>query len=390
MFSVRLVTLFVTLVLTSTRATAQAPVDITHEVLTIVDLPNAVGSYGKSFVTDRNAGGLIVGGFSSPDPTSPPEGSFSLTLGGTAKLFHCGPDTAWTQVKAVNIHKAMVGWCMKRVGGQETVEGFYRSESAQVTRLNVPGALITEAWDVNDSHVVVGWYLTGTGIHGFRWTRSTGKYDALDAPFPGTEGTLPSAINGQGHIVATVFTPNSTAVGGLLRQGQWTPIALPGATTTLPEELTDQGAILGVFSRPIPEGSPEIGSFLLEQGTFSQVATPWPQPTVTTVTALAASRLTAGFYYLDLPSQDPANPGAHQNRTQGFVAPLGVLLSSPITPPPPQMAGRMQSFATSEAATAPAGTLQLGGCPDEAPPEGVKRVGKLAMSWLGCARLARK
>lgn len=370
----------------ATPALAQAPVDISHEVLTILDVPTASGAYGHSILMDRNAGGFTVGGFAFLSTPDLREGSFSVTLtptGTQAKLFYCGPEVLWTMVKAVNRHGAMVGWCYTRTSaGVETVDGFYRSESAKVTRLRYPGARYTEATDVNDSHVVTCWYEDQAGnIHGCRWTRSTGRYDTIDAPFSSISVTIPTAINNTGHILATVFTSATSTVGGLLRNGQWTVITLPGAAGFQVEDLTDQGAILGFVEMP----NQYIGSFLLEHGVAVAVKAALPQVSISNVYALSPQRQAVGAIRTTILPSDPET-GAIIVADQGFIAPLPAVLGEPLTPPAPQMAARRTAFTATHAAT-PTPALHLGGCPDEPPPAGTRRAGKLAMSWVGCARL---
>ena len=57
---------------------AQAPVNISQDLITHVDLPNALGQYGQSALFGRTVHGVLVGGFTFPARESPPEGSFLI------------------------------------------------------------------------------------------------------------------------------------------------------------------------------------------------------------------------------------------------------------------------------------------------------------------------
>ena len=56
----------------------------------------------------------------------------------------------------------------------------------------------TQAWGVNDTDQIVGYYLTATENHGF--LLSGGVFIPLDDPLA-TQGTTPTGINATGQIV---------------------------------------------------------------------------------------------------------------------------------------------------------------------------------------------
>jgi uncharacterized membrane protein len=178
----------------------QASVDMSVQLVLTVDLPNAAGEYTKSVLTDITNAGVIVGGFTFPSHGLH-EPAIVLTLPGTVTAFTCGPTVSWTAVQAMNSHGAQVGWCYTRTKDQESVQGFYRSESGRITLLTYPGARLTEAAGVNDAHLVVGSYVDAQGNgHGFTWQRATGQYTSLDAPFAGAVYTVPMSINNLGTL----------------------------------------------------------------------------------------------------------------------------------------------------------------------------------------------
>jgi hypothetical protein len=72
-----------------------------------------------------------------------------------------------------------------------------------VTRLDVPGALLTVAVDVDDRGRVAGGYVDPAGVqHGFLYARGT--YRTIDAPRPldpFAMGSIATGINDRGEMV---------------------------------------------------------------------------------------------------------------------------------------------------------------------------------------------
>jgi hypothetical protein len=83
-----------------------------------------------------------------------------------------------------------------------TLHGFLRDKHG-VTRLDVPGSLLTVALDVDNRGRVAGGYIDAAGRqHAFLWTR--GRYTVIDAPRPldsRAMGNIATAINDRGELV---------------------------------------------------------------------------------------------------------------------------------------------------------------------------------------------
>jgi hypothetical protein len=83
-----------------------------------------------------------------------------------------------------------------------TLHGFVW-EKGRVTRLDVPGALLTIALDVDDRGRVAGGYVDPTGMqHGFLYEK--GRYATIDAPRPldpFAMGNIATGINDRGEMV---------------------------------------------------------------------------------------------------------------------------------------------------------------------------------------------
>lgn len=75
----------------------------------------------------------------------------------------------------------------------------YEYSHATFTQIDFPGALQTEAWDINDDGVIVGWYQVGSSASGF--ALYNGQFTSFG--YPGARATLADGINASGRIVGT-------------------------------------------------------------------------------------------------------------------------------------------------------------------------------------------
>jgi uncharacterized membrane protein len=74
----------------------------------------------------------------------------------------------------------------------------YILEEGRLTMFMAPGAVSTEAWDINPSGVIVGTYADAASVsHGF--VLENGRYTTLDVP--GAKNTVAFGINARGEIV---------------------------------------------------------------------------------------------------------------------------------------------------------------------------------------------
>ena len=80
-------TLALTLCLAPGRTQAQAPLDISADLIRVIGLPNAAGAYGATVLADVNIHGVVVGGFGFPTHTLQ-EGSFSPHAGRHGQTLH--------------------------------------------------------------------------------------------------------------------------------------------------------------------------------------------------------------------------------------------------------------------------------------------------------------
>ncbi|NLT21493.1 MAG: hypothetical protein GXX82_00440 [Syntrophorhabdus sp.] len=120
--------------------------------------------------------------------------------------------------------------------------------------LDYPGATHTEAWDINNSGVVVGWYDTdsdsfsephGFVLYGTTWYR-------LD--HPGAMWTFAMGINDGGTLVGTWVDPGGVAFGFSLTGGGYAHIdPYPSADESYVYSINNANTIVGWFSGDRPE-----------------------------------------------------------------------------------------------------------------------------------------
>ena len=123
--------------------------------------------------------------------------------------------------------------------------GFLWSGGAFImTPFNVPNALRTVPFGINDLGQIVGDYFDASGCcHGF--LLSQGTYTKLDAP--GSILTVAEGINNAGVIVGVYLDTNFSQHGFLLKNGVYTQVDVPGSTATEINSINARGQIAGYY-----------------------------------------------------------------------------------------------------------------------------------------------
>jgi hypothetical protein len=99
------------------------------------------------------------------------------------------------------------------------------ADGYRFTRIDVPGAVHTEARGINARETIVGEYVDGEGlIHGFRL--SGGAFSSIDVPEGSAMGGT-RAINARGDVVGHYTDEDDLQRGFLLRDGQFHSIPYP-------------------------------------------------------------------------------------------------------------------------------------------------------------------
>lgn len=128
---------------------------------------------------------------------------------------------------------------------------------------------------INDSRLVVGTYsITQQCVHifcatpyGFIWNNGT----FTSITFPGSNGTVATAINNSGQIVGnytTVALTPQKSNGFIYSGGTFTTLNVSGAVLTQPKGINNSGQVVGYFESP-SDHSPSDHGFLRSGGTFT-------------------------------------------------------------------------------------------------------------------------
>jgi len=108
------------------------------------------------------------------------------------------------------------------------------------TSIDVPGAIETDANDINDAGVIVGFYVDPGGIdHGS--VRIGGTFHDVDVPE--AVGTFAYGINDSNQIVGWYTDSGLVQHGFVLDKGIFTTIDFPGASLTNVWSINDTGTV---------------------------------------------------------------------------------------------------------------------------------------------------
>jgi probable HAF family extracellular repeat protein len=112
------------------------------------------------------------------------------------------------------------------------------------TQIDVPGAMLTQAYGIDTDGDVCGTYVDASGVeHGF--LSSGGAYTVID--YPGASGTEVFGMNDLGQFVGYASVQGSSGFSYDSRTQTFTVIGYPGSLKTLPTAINDTGTIAGYF-----------------------------------------------------------------------------------------------------------------------------------------------
>ena len=181
------------------------------------------------------------------------------------------PGATNTTPLGINADGVIVG----RYLGAGRVHGFVRSESGEITTVDVPDASLTATSSINNRGDITGFYRllsAPTVPHGL--LLKDGAFTTFDPP--GSTFTNPLGINEHGDIVGRYCTLAVCAGafrGFLFSDGAFTSIDVPGALETDAFAITDSGQIAGGFM----DAGHHAQVFLLSNGTLTTFAPPGGQ-----------------------------------------------------------------------------------------------------------------
>jgi probable HAF family extracellular repeat protein len=225
---------------------------------TTVDMPGALATQPS----DINDLDQVVGTYSTTarQPQAPGANPRGFLLERGRFIGIDVPGAHQTRANGINNRGQVVGEYVDPAGSSH---GFLW-DRGRVTTVDVPGAAATALLNINDRGQLIGGYIQDLTeqpltLHGFQLDK--GRVTTFDAP-PGPI-TFLLGNNNRGQVVGLGATggvtdggPVPTVRGFLLRKGlsgPITPVAFPGAPSTLPNGINDLGQIVGSYQRP---GSP--------------------------------------------------------------------------------------------------------------------------------------
>jgi probable HAF family extracellular repeat protein len=219
-----------------------------------IDYPGA--TLTRAF--DINDAGVIVGIFRLPGQKNR---GFMLRQGKFTELGPPDPDAGVRTARGLNDRDEVVGLFTLNIDDSE--HGFLLSAGTKL-RLDFPGALVTDAWGINNRGSIVGSFVDSSGVlHG--WLRTRGTYTQID--IPGALDTVSFGVNDRGQIVgAWDITPSILAGihGFLLAQGKVTTYDVPSfvGVGNQFDRINDVGDIIGIFQ----DNNGALHGFVLQGG----------------------------------------------------------------------------------------------------------------------------
>lgn len=158
-----------------------------------------------------------------------------------------------------------------------TVHGFV-SHRGDVTTIDAPGAALTQPLGVNDRGDVVGAFIeAGPSPDPYAYYETGrlrgfvmrgGSFTPID--FPGSDATTVTGINDRGQTVG-YYDAGGTRRGFLLSDGRFTTIDQPGSSFTLPSRIDNRGRIVGGYGDP---NGVNTRGFLWEDGDYTTIVAP--------------------------------------------------------------------------------------------------------------------
>jgi probable HAF family extracellular repeat protein len=130
----------------------------------------------------------------------------------------------------------------------------YDPHQGVFTRLDAPGAVLTEATAINAQGQIVGWWSdrpeSSDAIPQYGFLYDKGVFTPFYAP-GSPPSTLPQAINAQGQIVGVYYLEGDTInYGFLYEEGVLTRLHPPGAIVSEASAINAQGQIVGLYTSP--------------------------------------------------------------------------------------------------------------------------------------------
>jgi probable HAF family extracellular repeat protein len=127
--------------------------------------------------------------------------------------------------------------------------GYHRDRRGRIELVDVPGAIATHPYDINDRGQIVGASsATPAGERtGFLRDRH-GRYRTIHPPQADVSQAF--GINDRGHLVGEYADASGVYHGYLRTNGRFVKLDVPGAAATSATDLNDRGEIVGLWLDP--------------------------------------------------------------------------------------------------------------------------------------------
>jgi hypothetical protein len=219
--------------------------------------------------------------------------SLAVSLALTAPKVHAQtfttidvPGAIETDANDINTKGTIVGFYVDSAG----LDHGWAQVNGSIKKLNYPKATSTLAYGINDTNEIVGWYVDTAGVdHGFSFSK--GKYTTIDPP--GTTFTNAWGVNSAGEIVGTYIGTDGVYHGFTLSGTTYTTFNAPkGAILTEFTGINNLGQMVGIYD---DSAGVEHG-FTLNSGKFASVTYPGTGVAVTATDRINDSGEIVGLY----------------------------------------------------------------------------------------------
>jgi hypothetical protein len=250
-----------------------------------------------------NDNGLIAGYFGSGAQGHPNKG---YLLGQGSYTNENFPNSVQTQVTGLNDNGVTVGfWSTQNTKNMTNNNfGFYAADG-QFHTVNFPtgdnaSPQVDQLLGVNDHDIAVGFYTNAQGSNrGYTYNIGTGQFTRVLVPGAPTGEAGPSltaaAINNNGDVAGFYAKSKSVTDAFLLRGGQFTTLAVPGASMTQAFGVNDSDEVVGAYTVGSGNNAATHGFTWTPQGGFHTVDDP-QGPGATTINGVNDHGDLVGFY----------------------------------------------------------------------------------------------
>jgi hypothetical protein len=153
--------------------------------------------------------------------------------------------------------------------------------------------VVDQLLGVNDGDIAVGFWTDAAGnSHGYQVNLNRGRFSSVTDPGSPAASLTAAAINDDGDIAGFYTNPVTGVTDGfLLRNGKFTDLAVPGASSTMALGVNDRDEVVGTYT----VGTAMHGFTWTPRGGFQTVDDPHGQGT-TTVNGVNEAGDLVGFY----------------------------------------------------------------------------------------------